>query len=208
MILDEAGPQSSPHFQTGAHHVSIETISYMGLPNCLKLSNGVVDIIATTAVGPRILYYGPANGENILAHFPDSSKETALGTWKAYGGHRLWVWPELFPGSYAPDNDQIEYTQEGDLSLLLRQPSMVPAFRSKSTSPLPQPAQRFASSRPLRATTSGRWISPRGQFPWCKAEPPSCPAFPFRRMTNMSPSRSRSPSVPSPIFRIQDSPSD
>jgi hypothetical protein len=122
MISLEAGPQSSPHLLTGAHHVSIETISYMGLSDCLKLSNGVVDVIATTAVGPRILYYGPTSGENILAHFPDSSKETALGTWKPYGGHRLWVWPEIFPATYAPDNGPIEYTQEGDLSLLLRQP--------------------------------------------------------------------------------------
>lgn len=102
--------------------MSIETISYMGLANCLKLSNGVVDVIATTAVGPRILYYGPANGENILGHFPENSLKTALGTWKPYGGHRLWVWPEVFPATYAPDNDPIEYTQEGDLSLLLRQP--------------------------------------------------------------------------------------
>ena len=47
---------------------------------------------------------------------------TALGTWKPYGGHRLWVWPEVFPATYAPDNDPIEHTAEGDLGLLLRQP--------------------------------------------------------------------------------------
>ena len=122
MIIDRAGAFIQPAFQSGDHHLSIETISYMGLPNCLKLSNGEVDIIATTAIGPRILFYGPTNGENILAHFPDNSLDTAHGTWKPYGGHRLWVWPEVFPGSYAPDNDQIEYTQEGDFSLLLRQP--------------------------------------------------------------------------------------
>lgn len=102
--------------------MSYETLSYMGLPNCVKLSNGTTDVIVTTAVGPRVLFYGPAGGENLLAHFPDSSKETALGTWKAYGGHRLWVWPEVFPATYAPDNSPIDFLLEGELGILLRQP--------------------------------------------------------------------------------------
>ncbi len=102
--------------------MSMETISYMGLPNCIRVSNGRIDIIATTEVGPRILFYGPTGGENVFAHFPESSKTTALGTWKPYGGHRLWVWPEIFPATYAPDNDPIEHWREGDLGLLLRQP--------------------------------------------------------------------------------------
>lgn len=102
--------------------MSIETLSCMGLTNCIKLSNGTVDLIATTSVGPRILFYGPSGGENIFAHFPDNSKQTALGTWKPYGGHRLWVWPEVFPATYAPDNDPIKFDAEGELGLTLRQP--------------------------------------------------------------------------------------
>lgn len=101
--------------------MSTETLTYMGLPDCIKLSNGTVDLIATTAVGPRILFYGPTGGQNIFGYFPDASKDTALGTWKPYGGHRLWVWPELVPATYAPDNDAIEHTLEGDLTLVLRQ---------------------------------------------------------------------------------------
>ena len=102
--------------------MSLETLTYMGLPHCLKLSNGTVDIIASTTVGPRLLFYGPTGGRNIFGHFPDASKETALGTWKPYGGHRLWVSPEVFPATYAPDNDPIQHTREGDFSLLLQQP--------------------------------------------------------------------------------------
>ncbi len=94
----------------------------MDLPNCLKLSNGSVDVIATTDVGPRILFYGPKGGKNLLALFPENETKTALGTWKPYGGHRLWVWPELFPATYAPDNDPIEHETDGELSVLLRQP--------------------------------------------------------------------------------------
>ncbi len=102
--------------------MSSETIAYQGLENCIKVSNGTVDIIASTAVGPRILFYGPTGGANLLASFPKNSMETALGTWKPYGGHRLWVWPELFPATYAPDNDPIEHGAEGELGLVLRQP--------------------------------------------------------------------------------------
>ncbi len=100
----------------------METLTYMGLKNCIKLSNGSVDVIATTEVGPRILFYGPTGGENVFGHHPEASKDTALGTWKPYGGHRLWVWPEVFPATYAPDNDPIEHTAEGEFGLLLKQP--------------------------------------------------------------------------------------
>lgn len=102
--------------------MAMETLSYMGLPECIKLSNGTVDLIVTTSVGPRILFYGPTGGQNLLGQFPDNAKETALGTWKPYGGHRFWVWPELVPATYAPDNDPIEHHAEGDLGILLRQP--------------------------------------------------------------------------------------
>lgn len=102
--------------------MSLATLTYMGLPNCIRLSNGTVDVIASTAVGPRLLFYGPTGGSNVLAHHPEASMETALGMWKPYGGHRLWVWPEVFPATYAPDNDPIEYTAEGDFGFLLRQP--------------------------------------------------------------------------------------
>jgi hypothetical protein len=101
----------------------IETLSYMGLPNCIKLSNGSVDLIVTTAVGPRILFYGPTGGQNHLGSFPDNSVKTALGIWKPYGGHRLWVWPEVFPATYAPDNNPIKHTPHGDLSILLHHPT-------------------------------------------------------------------------------------
>lgn len=99
--------------------MSMETVTYLALPKCIRISNGNVDLIVTTAAGPRILFYGPAGGDNVLGSFPDASKETALGTWKPYGGHRLWVWPELFPATYAPDNDPIDHQADGELSIML-----------------------------------------------------------------------------------------
>jgi hypothetical protein len=46
--------------------------------------------------------------------------ETALGEWRAIGGHRLWVSPE-YPGSYAPDNLPLSPVCEGDTAVRLIQ---------------------------------------------------------------------------------------
>ena len=102
--------------------MAIQRLSYMNLPGCIKISNGTVDLIVTTAVGPRILFYGPAGGQNHLGQFPENSVKTDLGVWKPYGGHRLWVWPELFPATYAPDNSPIQHHTHGDFGLTLHQP--------------------------------------------------------------------------------------
>jgi len=103
--------------------MAIEKLTYAGLPDCIRISNGTADLILTTAVGPRILFYGASGGRNHLGSFPDSSVETALGSWKPYGGHRLWVWPELFPATYAPDNSPIRHEIHGNLSVSLHQPA-------------------------------------------------------------------------------------
>ena len=87
----------------------MKKIEYENLPNCIFLSNGEVEIIVTTDVGPRILFYGFSGGENVLGWHLDAKVETALGEFKPYGGHRLWIAPENMPNSYAPDNAPVEY---------------------------------------------------------------------------------------------------
>lgn len=86
-----------------------EKITYSDLPDCLRLTNNEVEIIVTTHVGPRILHYAFAGGENVLGLHPNAKLETALGEFKPYGGHRLWIAPENMPKSYAPDNSPVEY---------------------------------------------------------------------------------------------------
>lgn len=87
----------------------MEIIEYLDLPNCVRLSNGDVEIIVTTDVGPRIISYAFVGGENILGLHPHARVETALGEFKPYGGHRLWIAPENMPNSYTPDNAPVEY---------------------------------------------------------------------------------------------------
>ncbi len=87
----------------------METVERLNLPNCLRLTNGEIELIVTTDVGPRIIGYSFVGGENVLGEHPQAAVETALGTFKPYGGHRLWIAPENMPNSYAPDNQPVEY---------------------------------------------------------------------------------------------------
>lgn len=99
----------------------MEKVNYLGLPDCYKLSNGTVELVVTTNVGPRILRYAFCDEENILGEAPGAVVKTELGEWKPLGGHRLWAAPEAVPRSYAPDNDPVEFESESSNHIRLTQ---------------------------------------------------------------------------------------
>lgn len=99
----------------------MEKISYLGLPNCYRLTNGEIELVVTTDVGPRIIFYGFAGGFNILGEHPAERVQTELGEFRPYGGHRLWLAPENMPDSYAPDNEPVEFEFTGELAVRLTQ---------------------------------------------------------------------------------------
>lgn len=102
--------------------VKVEKVAYLDQPNCYRLTNGTVEVIVTTDVGPRVIRYGFVGGENILAELPDAKVTTEFGEWKPWGGHRLWHAPEAIPRSYSPDNDPVEFKIEGTDTIRLIQP--------------------------------------------------------------------------------------
>lgn len=97
----------------------MEKVSYAGLPDCYRLSNGTVELLVTTSMGPRVIRYAFCDDENILGEVPDALVETTLGHWRPLGGHRLWTAPEATPRSYAPDNDRVAFELEGDNAIRL-----------------------------------------------------------------------------------------
>lgn len=101
--------------------VTVERVSCLNQPNCYRLSNGTVEAIVTTDVGPRIIRYGFIGGENLLAELPDMVVRTTLGEWRPWGGHRLWTAPEGMPRSYAPDNAPVQFSISGS-TITLTQP--------------------------------------------------------------------------------------
>ena len=104
-----------------AAQVKIEKVPCLGRPNCYRLSNGTVEVVVTTDIGPRVIRYGLSGEENILAELPEGGGvKTDLGVWKSYGGHRLWTAPEAMPRSYSPDNDPVAHTIDGNAIRLVQ----------------------------------------------------------------------------------------
>lgn len=95
--------------------ITITEIEYKNYGRCLEMSNGIVKLIATVDIGPRIINYSFADGENIMFEdinrdFYEKESVKAFGdTWYIYGGHRLWTSPESMPRSYYPDNEPVKY---------------------------------------------------------------------------------------------------
>jgi hypothetical protein len=94
----------------------------MGLPNCYVLSNGAAEVTVATDVGPRVVGYNLAGGENVLGEHPEVSVTTEWGEFKPWGGHRLWTSPEAMPRSYAPDNEPVEFDSDGERCARLVRP--------------------------------------------------------------------------------------
>lgn len=82
----------------------VEKTAYKGWPNCYRITNGTVELIVTTDVGPRVIRYGFVGGENEFFEDPAQVGKTGGSEWRAYGGHRLWHAPEAMPRTYWPDN--------------------------------------------------------------------------------------------------------
>ncbi|SRR5579883_1493009 len=97
----------------------IRTTALDSIGSALSISNGEVELVATTSVGPRILFYRFVHGENILGLWPSASQTNDLGTWKPYGGHRIWAAPEEQPRTYYPDNDPVTVKQLTDRAVQL-----------------------------------------------------------------------------------------
>ena len=100
----------------------MEKVNYFNQPNCYKLTNGIVEVIVTTDIGPRVIRYSFAGGENLLAELPDTKLTTEFGDWKPWGGHRLWAAPESMPRTYWPDNTPVDFKLEGTNTIRLIQP--------------------------------------------------------------------------------------
>ena len=91
----------------------IEKISYRGWHNSWRVSNGTVEMIVLADVGPRIVHYGFCGQENIFHEVPGDAGLAGGANFQLYGGHRLWVWPEV-PRTYFPDNRTVTTIQSGD----------------------------------------------------------------------------------------------
>lgn len=87
---------------------SVEKIPYAGWPNCYRLTNGRLELVITSDVGPRVIRCGFIGGPNEFAEFEEDLGKTGGDVWRIYGGHRLWHSPESRARTYFPDNQPVQ----------------------------------------------------------------------------------------------------
>jgi len=94
--------------------IEITLIDHERHGKCVKLSNGIIDVIATIEFGPRIVRYGFVGKQNEFIDNLQWKLQVDNREWIFTGGHRLWSGPETFPRTYIPDNDPVEWVEVKD----------------------------------------------------------------------------------------------
>jgi hypothetical protein len=95
--------------------VKIEKTNYKGWANSYRITNGEVEVIITTDIGPRIMRYAFVGGQNVFKEFADGLGKSGEAAWQLRGGHRIWAAPEDPVRTYAPDNSPVRVSIKGDV---------------------------------------------------------------------------------------------
>lgn len=161
---------------------AVNIVEFAPAGKCLRLDLGEAEALVTLEVGPRILYFGPKGGPNMLKVYPDGGSLGEHGM-KHYGGHRLWYGPEDRDVTYQPDNDPVERTDvDGWLGFASRT-NRYGIQKQISVRPKPK-----ALGLDLRHVVTNRSTQPATLFPWAltvMAQGGTCliPMPPFRAHT-------------------------
>ena len=91
---------------------------YLDFGNCVYITNGIIELYATTDRGPRLIHLSMAGGENLFwadmgpaGTIRPEGLNLAFGKGDEYhilGGHRLWSAPEDPINTYYPDSDPVK----------------------------------------------------------------------------------------------------
>ncbi|MGB2678386.1 MAG: hypothetical protein WAN12_14970 [Candidatus Acidiferrum sp.] len=98
---------------SGVGKVKAEEVEYQKWKKAFKISNDTVQLIVLTEVGPRILFFGFRGEDNEFHEIPEHSGRDGDQTFRVYGGHRLWVSPEV-ARTYYPDNVPVSVRRQDD----------------------------------------------------------------------------------------------
>jgi hypothetical protein len=88
--------------------VKVEKIAYKGWSNCYRVSNGEVELVVTSDVGPRIIRFGFVGGQNVFKEFTEQMGKSGEEKFQLRGGDRVWKAPEDPIATWAPDNVAVE----------------------------------------------------------------------------------------------------
>jgi hypothetical protein len=105
-------------------------IPYGGWKRCLRISNGLIELVVTLDVGPRIIRCGFNGDRNQFVEYPEQMGRTGDAEYHSYGGHRLWIAPEERPRTYYPDNLPVEWKHD-DNGFHFRPPAETIGFQKE-----------------------------------------------------------------------------
>ena len=88
--------------------MAVDYVPFGGWPNNVRLANTHAELIITLDVGPRVVSYRTADGENAFKVFAEHLGGTGEAEWKSRGGHRFWLAPEDPVLSYLADNSGVQ----------------------------------------------------------------------------------------------------
>jgi len=94
--------------------VEIREIIDKDFGKIVMVSNDTVELGVAVDFGPRIIHFALAGQDNVL--YQDRDKKP-IGeqlasyddVFRLYGGHRLWISPEVLPRCYHPDNEPVKW---------------------------------------------------------------------------------------------------
>jgi hypothetical protein len=110
---------------TGISAVKAEEVEHVQWKKVLRICNDTVQLLVLTEVGPRILFFGFLGEENEFHEIPEHSGKGGDQTFRVYGGHRLWVSPEI-PRTYYPDNVAVTVQRQNDTFVFTAPPESTP----------------------------------------------------------------------------------
>ncbi|MFM9871983.1 MAG: hypothetical protein ACKVQS_00795 [Fimbriimonadaceae bacterium] len=100
----------------------IEPVTFGEFGECVRCSNENVEVVCTVEMGSRIISYKKLDGENVLGTCLDNVIASEIGEYHILGGHRLWIAPENWPVTYAPEDEAATWIVHSETSLELVQP--------------------------------------------------------------------------------------
>jgi uncharacterized protein DUF4380 len=117
-FVESAAADAAPSVGEAAdmNRISVTKQDYRGWPNTYLLTNGRVEARVVTDVGPRIIDFRSAGGDNVLYLRESEIGRQGEADWVFRGGWRFWVAPETKETTYALDNSpcQVEVV-DGDV---------------------------------------------------------------------------------------------
>jgi hypothetical protein len=139
----------------------MEITDFPPVGRCARIESGGVEALVTLDVGPRVIRFGRVGGPNHFKVFDDHGPLGSAGC-LLYGGHRLWVGPEVAELTYHADNAPI-FSEDGTSAVCFQsEPDPQGIVKRIEVAPLPN-----AGAFQLRHVLKNGSENPVRLFPWC-----------------------------------------